>query len=244
MRVVLADVKASDGYVSKDTVAGGYGSRMRPFSRVAGVVSQIKRRLHAPPSVQMAYLAALAAQRGHEVSWTTGEAVEGDVALVLSSLVDYRNEIRLARSLRRRGARVGFVGLAASKMPALCAPGADFIIDGEPEAAAARIFDGEQPEGIVKSAAIADLDTLPFPRWDLIGVPDTSRRRSWMTVRPLSGGFPVLASRGCPEFCTYCPHRILAGHRGALRGRHRQRAGGTVRTAPEAVCDLPRSAVH
>jgi radical SAM superfamily enzyme YgiQ (UPF0313 family) len=23
----------------------------------------------------------------------------------------------------------------------------------------------------------------------------------------------VLASRGCPEFCTYCPHRILAGYR-------------------------------
>src|SRR5204863_7434599 len=27
------------------------------------------------------------------------------------------------------------------------------------------------------------------------------------------GALPVLASRGCPEFCTYCPHRILAGHR-------------------------------
>jgi radical SAM superfamily enzyme YgiQ (UPF0313 family) len=25
--------------------------------------------------------------------------------------------------------------------------------------------------------------------------------------------FPLLASRGCPEFCTYCPHRILADYR-------------------------------
>jgi radical SAM superfamily enzyme YgiQ (UPF0313 family) len=31
--------------------------------------------------------------------------------------------------------------------------------------------------------------------------------------RPIGGGVPLLASRGCPEFCTYCPHRILAGHR-------------------------------
>jgi radical SAM superfamily enzyme YgiQ (UPF0313 family) len=29
----------------------------------------------------------------------------------------------------------------------------------------------------------------------------------------VGGGFPLLASRGCPEFCTYCPHRILAGYR-------------------------------
>jgi radical SAM superfamily enzyme YgiQ (UPF0313 family) len=31
--------------------------------------------------------------------------------------------------------------------------------------------------------------------------------------RPAGGAYPVLASRGCPEFCTYCPHRILASHR-------------------------------
>jgi len=30
---------------------------------------------------------------------------------------------------------------------------------------------------------------------------------------PVGGGYPLLASRGCPEFCTYCPHRILAGYR-------------------------------
>jgi radical SAM superfamily enzyme YgiQ (UPF0313 family) len=29
----------------------------------------------------------------------------------------------------------------------------------------------------------------------------------------VGGGYPLLASRGCPEFCTYCPHRILAGYR-------------------------------
>ena len=34
MRIVLADLKGGDGFVSKDTVVGGYGSRLRPFSRV------------------------------------------------------------------------------------------------------------------------------------------------------------------------------------------------------------------
>ena len=31
MRVVLADLKSNRGFVSKDTVVGGYGSRLDPF---------------------------------------------------------------------------------------------------------------------------------------------------------------------------------------------------------------------
>ena len=31
--------------------------------------------------------------------------------------------------------------------------------------------------------------------------------------RPINGSLPVLASRSCPEFCTYCPHRIQARYR-------------------------------
>ena len=212
MRVVLADLKSADGFVSKDTVAGGYGSRLRPVSKVATIMCRIKKRLHDPPSVQMGYLAALAAGAGHDVQFTSGPFVAGDVALVLSSLVDHRNETAWADRMRAAGIRVGFVGLAASKMPDLFRPHADFVIAGEPEDAAMRLFAGARLDGIVESAPAPDLDALPYPRWDLVreqrGVNATP-----MTVRPLTGGFPVLASRGCPEFCTYCPHRILAGHR-------------------------------
>ena len=31
MRIVLTDIKGGDGFTSKDTVVGGYGSRLRPF---------------------------------------------------------------------------------------------------------------------------------------------------------------------------------------------------------------------
>ena len=213
MRVVLADLKGADGFVSKDTVAGGYGSRLRPFSKTAAMVCMVKRRLHSPPSVQMAYLAALAATKGHETRWTADAPVEGDVAIVLSSLVDYKHETAWADDLRRRGTRVGFVGLAASKMPELFEPHADFVVAGEPEEAIGRMLDGEELRGLVQSAPLDNLDLLPFPRWDLIGGPSARTRTGRLTVRPIGGGFPVLASRGCPEFCTYCPHRILADHR-------------------------------
>jgi radical SAM superfamily enzyme YgiQ (UPF0313 family) len=87
------------------------------------------------------------------------------------------------------------------------------VIIGEPEEAAIRLFDGQSLSGMVQSAEFDNLDELPFPRWDLVGQKPARHIAKRLLVRPLGGGFPVLASRGCPEFCTYCPHRILAGHR-------------------------------
>lgn len=34
MRIVLVDLEGGDGFISKDSVAGSYGSRRRPFSKV------------------------------------------------------------------------------------------------------------------------------------------------------------------------------------------------------------------
>jgi radical SAM superfamily enzyme YgiQ (UPF0313 family) len=212
MRVILADVKSNRGFVSKDTVVGGYGSRLDPFSRVTSIMAWLKHQFHDVPSVHMAYMAAILVRAGHDVQWTRGDQMDGDVALVLSSLVDHKNETAWADAMRARGVKVGFVGITASKMPHLFEAHSDFILNGEPEAAVMRIAHGDIPHGIVVSEQINDLDSLPFPRWDLV----TGERRKlgiqWSS-RPVGGGFPLLASRGCPEFCTYCPHRILAGYR-------------------------------
>src|SRR5689334_16462244 len=103
MRIVLADIKGGDGFMSKDTVVGGYGSRLRPFSRVTRIIARVKNGLHAMPSVHLAYAAALATRAGHEVIASSGELVDADVAIVLSSLVDYRRETAWARAMRARG---------------------------------------------------------------------------------------------------------------------------------------------
>jgi radical SAM superfamily enzyme YgiQ (UPF0313 family) len=211
MRVVLADLKGADGFVHKDTVVGGYGARLRPLSRVTALAAALRRRLNDVPSITMGYLAAILAQAGHEVAFTRDRVLEGDVALVLSSLVDHRREAAWADQARAQGTRVGFVGLAASKLPDLFLDHSDFIVYGEPEEAVMRLAAGDQMRGIVHSRELADLDALPWPRWDLLGA--LGPRSSWGSwTRPL-GGLPVLASRSCPEFCTYCPHRILAGYR-------------------------------
>src|SRR5262249_49621022 len=153
--------------------------------------------------------AAILARAGHDVVWSRGDVVDGDVALVLSSIVDHKNETAYADAMRARGVKVGFIGIAASKMPQLFEPHADFIFNGEPEAGVMRLANGEVPSGNVISEQINDLDSLPFPRWDLVAARGRRFGIQWSS-RPIGGGFPLLASRGCPEFCTYCPHRILA----------------------------------
>ena len=214
MRVVLADLKSTRGFVSKDTVVGGYGSRLDPFSRVTRAAAYVKKQFHDVPSVHMAYLAAILSRAGHDVKWTREQLVDGDVALILSSLVDYKNETKWADSMRAKGVKVGFIGITASKMPELFVDHCDFILNGEPEAGVMRLAQtGVIPEGITVSEAINDLDSLPFPRWDLVTEDRKSRLGIRWSSRPVGGGYPLLASRGCPEFCTYCPHRILAGYR-------------------------------
>src|SRR5256885_12219887 len=103
MRVVLADLKSDRGFVSKDTVVGGYGSRLDPFSRVTAVMAFLKKRFHDVPRVHMAYIAAILSRAGHAVKWTRGEETDGDVALVLSSLVDHKQGTGWADRMRSRG---------------------------------------------------------------------------------------------------------------------------------------------
>jgi anaerobic magnesium-protoporphyrin IX monomethyl ester cyclase len=232
MRVVLADLESHRGFVSKDTVVGGYGSRLEPFSRVTTIIAYLKRWYHDVPSVHMAYSAAILARAGHDVSWTRGELVHGDVALVLSSLVDYKAETSWADRMRARGVKVGFIGITASKMPELFRDHADFIFIGEPEAGVMRLAHGEIPSGMSVSEQINDLDALPFPRWDLVTEDRGFKAGIRFSSRPVGGGFPLLASRGCPEFCTYCPHRILAGYRA--------RSIANIVDEMERLCDLVR----
>ena len=75
--------------------------------------------------------------------------------------VDYRHETNWADKARQNGVRVGFVGLAASKLPELFLDHSDFVIQGEPEAAIMRLAAGESFSGLTPSPAIADLDSIP-----------------------------------------------------------------------------------
>jgi anaerobic magnesium-protoporphyrin IX monomethyl ester cyclase len=210
--IVLADLRGKNGFVNKDTVAGGYGSRFTGDSFATRIGVPLRSIFQNVPSIHVGYLAAIFAAAGHKVIHTRSDRpVNGDLGLVLTSLVDYRHEIEWARQARARGMKVGFFGQPATHLPELFNGAGDFIISGEPEAAVIKIAAGEDPKGLILSPAINDLDSLPYPRWDLV-----KSRRFGHTSRNKLGlvrAIPMLSSRSCPEHCTYCPHRITANFR-------------------------------
>src|SRR4029079_8191180 len=162
MRVVIADLKGRGGFVNKDTVVGGDGSRFRGFSWTTRWIERARRLFQNLPSIHAGYLAAIFHNAGHQVLITREEVVEGDIALVLSSLVDYRHEIEWVQEAKRQysNMRVGFFGAPATHMPELLQEHADFMVKGEPEQAAMRIAAGESPSGVLASPALDDLDSL------------------------------------------------------------------------------------
>jgi len=210
--VVIADLRGKHGSVTKDTVAGGYGSRFRGDSVTTRFAKNVRRVFLNLPSIHTGYLAAIFAGAGHKVLITRDDKpVNGDLALVLTSLVDYKHEREWALAARARGMRVGFFGTPATHLPELFVDAGHFVISGEPEAAAIGLAKGEQWLGVVKSPAIDNLDSLPFPRWDLVKAKRFGYARH--NGKGLTRAFPMLSSRSCPEHCTYCPHRITASFR-------------------------------
>ena len=142
MRVVLADLKSHRGFVSKDTVVGGYGSRLDPFSRVTTVMAYLKKKFHDVPSVHMAYIAAILARAGHEVKWTRGEEVRGRCrarALVARGLQE-RDGMGRPDARQRRQGRLhrhhGVEDAGTVRRPLR------FHFNGEPEAAVMRLAQG------------------------------------------------------------------------------------------------------
>jgi anaerobic magnesium-protoporphyrin IX monomethyl ester cyclase len=210
--VVIADLRGKGGSVNKDTVAGGYGSRFRGDSVTTRVAKNVRRVFLNVPSIHVGYLASIFADAGHRVIVTRDDRpVDGDLGLVLTSLVDYRHERDWAMAARKRGMQVGFFGTPATHLPELFTDAGHFLLKGEPEGAAIGIAKGHQWLGVVDSPAVDNLDSLPFPRWDLI----KTKRFGYASHKGigLKRAFPMLTSRSCPEHCTYCPHRITANFR-------------------------------
>src|SRR5262245_48164353 len=132
MRVVLANLKGVDGFVNKDTIAGGYGSRFRGNSITTRWIERFRKIYQNLPSLQLGYLGAVFADAGHEVIVTDGAVVEGDLALMLTSVVDYRREVAWVKAFRRRyGHPAGFFGTFATHISEALVGEGDFIIRGE-----------------------------------------------------------------------------------------------------------------
>jgi len=195
-------------------------------------MAYLKKQFHDVPSVHMAYIAAILSRAGHDVLWTRGDEIDGDVALTLSSLVDYKSE-RPGPTDARPRREVGFIGITASKMPKLFADHCDSFSRGN-RGGAMRLAPRLIPSGIVVSEQI----TISMRCRSPMG-PGARRRqkpgRKWFT-RPV-GAFPAAGKPRMPGILHVlpAPHSSRAIAHVDWEHRGRARAACDQQSAPYVI---------
>ena len=207
MKIILLDASAEHGIVNKD-LAGGFGIRPRIGKSVGAKFLEVLRGQEDFPPMAFAYIAAILAGSANEVSYMKDEIPkEADLVIMLPSMSTYKIETKMMDKVKANGIKVGVIGLLASHKPELFDGHADFVVVGEPESFFMKMKN--IPKGIVKSEPTANLDEIPFPKWDIFDYKKFSFSPV-MEEKPF--GF-MLSSRSCPYTCYYCPYRLSSPFR-------------------------------
>jgi radical SAM superfamily enzyme YgiQ (UPF0313 family) len=207
LKIALLEIRSSRPECINKDFMGGYGWAFHIGSTLrARAIEYVKKAGESVPLLDFGYLAAIFRQKGHEVFVVRNEIPDADLYLMHVSMVDYRYEMTWIERIRKEkpSAKIGIMGPFAGFRKDLFLPKCDFVIDGEPEAVGLEIADGKMPSGLVKSPPIKDLDSLPFPAWDLFAVHEYSYFPA-IREQPF---LVILSSRGCTFSCDYCPYPV------------------------------------
>ena len=210
MKITLLNALSSrEECINKDTM-GGYGSATKiGNSFTARLIESIKKSGVKLPIFVLGYIAAIFLNKGHIVEYKINEIPkDSDLVIMPSSIVDYKVELEYARKIKEETkAKVGFIGPFASVKPEIYLKYADFVIKNEPESVIMEIADGNIPIGVIESQPIEDLESLPYPKWDIFPINDYSYS-PMINKKPF---IPILSSRGCIFGCNYCPYKAYYG---------------------------------
>jgi anaerobic magnesium-protoporphyrin IX monomethyl ester cyclase len=212
MNVTLLEVQGKkDTCIYKDW-AGGFGTSFSAGDSVfAKLITLAKKAGITLPITEYGYIAAILKQCGHDVEYKRNEMPEdSDLVIIQSSMVDYKAETWWGAQIKKMtDAKLCYIGPFSSQMPELYSKSADIIIKGEPESAIKRICRGDKLSGVVESAPVKNLDRIPFPDWSEFPV----EHYSYFPALKRKPVLPVLASRGCPYRCNYCPYKVQWSYR-------------------------------
>jgi len=217
-------------------------ARMKPYSPLATLLTAatLRRRGH-----DVAFFDAMLASGVREFEAALDATAPAIVAIVednfnyLTKMCTLRSReatLAMIRAARERGARVIVNGSDAADRPAVYLnAGADAILVGESEmgvldvsnawadrrdASLAAIPGLVLPDGTSTAPrhAVRDLDTLPFPAWDLVDV--EAYRDAWTRAHGRLS-WNMATSRGCPYGCNWCAKPVFGR-------RYTQRSPGAV----------------
>jgi radical SAM superfamily enzyme YgiQ (UPF0313 family) len=123
---------------------------------------------------------------------------------VIAGYWQYAEMLRISKSIRAAKKRVHFIigGHGPSPEPEyfLKKTDADAVVVGEGERS---VLGAILSKGIYESTLIKDIDSIPFPAWDLFPMDYYSLLRE-PHIRNNERCFPVITSRGCPYKCNFC----------------------------------------
>ena len=157
-----------------------------------------------------------------------------DIVVLNTTTPSIKGDLKVARIAKRNNlkTKVVVIGIHPSSLPDetfSLSKNLDYIIRGEPEFTTRDLIlslRDSQPLSKVKGISykadgkifhnpprrfIQDLDSLPFPAWDLINVFDY---RLPFTDNPF---LMIVPSRGCPYKCVFCTSRSYYGESQRLR---------------------------
>ncbi|MBF0105443.1 MAG: radical SAM protein [Deltaproteobacteria bacterium] len=214
MKITLVEIASNrKECINKDFMAGFGWAFNAGESVPARLINMVKKHGERIPLMSFGYLASIFLKAGHQVCFAMDPSrITGqDLVLIQSSMVDYKNEVKAAQILKKTNSAVGFIGTFSTYKPELFLEHADFVITGEPEQWAQTIAATEHVslKGVLHSEPIMDLDTLPFPCWDIF----PWREFSYIPAIRHKPFFPILASRGCLFHCKYCPYPAFYDYR-------------------------------
>jgi radical SAM superfamily enzyme YgiQ (UPF0313 family) len=208
MNIALLDIKKNGD--NKD-YNGGFGTTFQIGSSFKSkILSFVRSNLENFPTMSYAYVAGIFKQNNHSVKYYVNKIPNSaDLVLIHVSLIRHKEELAYIKKMKQQDMKIGVYGPLATVKPELFKE-VDFIIQGEPEQVILKISKSNKiPKGKVKSEPIMDLDSLPFPDWDIFPV----RQYSFSPTLPLKPFIFILASRGCPYGCTYCPYKVFGTYR-------------------------------
>ncbi|MDP3920116.1 MAG: radical SAM protein [Candidatus Omnitrophota bacterium] len=210
MKVALIDLKESRNGCNNKDKAGGFGNKSHGEDLISRIYAYFKHSQVDVPVMHFGYMAAIFRQHGHTVKFYDAEPEDEELVIMASSIVGYDEELSFARRIQKPGRKIGFINAFATVKPEIFLNASDFVIKGEPEQATIEIAKGNvKPEGVIDSALIFDLESLPFPDWD--GFPVS--RYGYYPVLKKKPLISILTSRGCSFDCSYCPYMVTQTER-------------------------------
>ena len=157
-------------------------------------------------SLGVLYLAAVAQQNHHSVA--VADLRNGYKPLPTAKFYGFScttPEINYARKIARTLRGKTIVGGAhPTVLPQDCVGQFDYTVIGEGENAILEILSGKSPYNVLVGQRVIDLDTIPYPAWDMMEDPFSDTLFPGEKYGKAAKAATLISSRGCPFHCAFC----------------------------------------